>query len=203
MGGVIGSATSLGKALRPWKLRVLRLERADRRHAVDQLEGAALLRRGVDALRQHELDLAGLVEPEHEAELTLATAGADLFGERGERAGIVEIDLHAGVAGLGSLLQRDDTLDSRLDRLAVRLGFDVEQDRRARLEQRARGRQQLREQCCLELAGGIRERGEGIRIARLALALASVQYRAGERSDHAAGARLGGELEPGVRAERF
>ena len=63
--------------------------------------------------------------------------------------------------------------------------------------------EQLREQHRLELAGRVREGGEGIRIAGLALALAGMQHRAGERADHAAGARLGGELDPGLGAERF
>ena len=61
----------------------LHSERADGRHALDELQRASLLRRGVDALRQHELDLAGdVVEAEHEPELALPSPRADLLGER-------------------------------------------------------------------------------------------------------------------------
>ena len=62
----------LGKACARGSSGFSRSERADRGHALDELERASLLRRGVDALRQHELDLArDVVEAEHEAELAL------------------------------------------------------------------------------------------------------------------------------------
>ena len=103
-----------------------------------------MLRGGVDPLRQHELDLAReVVQAEHETELALAPAAPNLLGERGERARIVEIDLHAGMAGLGSLVERDEALHAHLDGLAIGLGLDIEQHRGTRLEQSARGRQQF------------------------------------------------------------
>jgi len=95
-------------------------------------------------LRQHELDLAReVVEPEHKAELTLAASVADLLHDRAKSARIIEVDLHAGVARLGRLLERDETLHAYFYRLAVRFGLDVEQDRRPGLEQWARGGKQF------------------------------------------------------------
>src|SRR6478752_3189839 len=142
----IGTAPRLGKGQRPQKLSLKHeperwapvfrkdhaqtrtaSERANGGHALDKLERASLLRRGVDALRQHELHLAGVVEAEHEAELPLAAARPHLLSEGGKGARVLDIDLHADVARLSRLVERDDALHAYFDVLAVGLGFNVEQ----------------------------------------------------------------------------
>ena len=84
-------------------------------------------RGGVDSLGQDELHFAGeIVEPQHEAELPLSSAGPDLFGERRQRAHVLEIDLHSRVTGFGSLVEGDEFLYPHLYSLAVGFGLDIE-----------------------------------------------------------------------------
>ena len=45
--------------------------------------------------------LGDVVEAKHEPELPLPPLAAHLLGERRERAGVLDIDLHAGMARLG------------------------------------------------------------------------------------------------------
>src|SRR5574341_883433 len=135
----IGRLSLLGKGPRPGNWPFPTLERADRGHPLDELKRASLLRGGVDALRQHELDLLGEVaEPEHEAELPLPAGPAHLVGQRSERAGILDINLHAGMPRFGGLVERSEALNPYLGAHAIGLRFDVDQDGSAALEQRAR-----------------------------------------------------------------
>src|SRR4029078_285800 len=122
----IGMAQLIGKA-RARQSCTDRLKRADRGHAFDELKRASLLRRGVDPLREHEFDLPlDLLDAENQAELPLSSPAPDRLGKRRQRPCAVEINLHAGVAGLGSLVERSKLLHAHLDAFTVGLSLDLE-----------------------------------------------------------------------------
>src|SRR5262249_37588464 len=127
----------LGKARTRESCDRAALERADRGHSVEHLERAPLLRCGIDPLRQDELDFPlELIDADDNAELALPTLIPHLLSEGPQRPGVVEINLHTGVARLGSLVERSELLQAHLDAIAVRFGLDVEEHRRAGFKQR-------------------------------------------------------------------
>src|SRR5262245_33236261 len=122
----IGMTQLIGKA-RARQSCTDRLKLADRGHAFDKLQRASLLRRGVDPLREHELDLPlDLVNADNKAELPLSSPAPDLLGKRRQRSCAVEINLHADVAGLGGLVERSKLLHAHLDAFTVGLSLDLE-----------------------------------------------------------------------------
>src|SRR5215471_11635241 len=134
MGRFIGMGLLLGKTRTRESCDRAALKRADRGHAFEHLERAPLLWCGIDPLRQNELDFPlELIDAEDNAELALPTLTPHLLGKERQRPGVVEINLHAGVARLGSPVERSELLHAHLDAFAISFGLDVEEHRRARL----------------------------------------------------------------------
>src|SRR4029453_4642290 len=126
----IGMAQLISKA-RARQSCTDRLKRADRGHAFDKLERASLLRRGVDPLREPEIDLPlDLVDAENKAELPLSSSAPDLLGKRRQRPCAVEINLHAGVASFGGLVERSELLHAHLAAFPVGPSLAADQPRR-------------------------------------------------------------------------